>query len=160
MAIKVTNTHLILLFCHIVSTNFIVDNPMTTFTELEQSGEYFKYFLRNCHIHTAIGIYAHEKGREQEVILNVEVLVSKDDIPTEENPLASGFNYDVLFEAVQGALRGDHIFLQETLIQRIKQHLFEFPEIIALRIRSEKVEVYPRVEGAGIECTYIKNNVL
>lgn len=133
---------------------------MTTFTELEQSGKYFKYFLRNCHIRTAIGIYAHEKGKEQEVILNLEVLVSKDNIPKEENPLASGFNYDALFQAVQGALKGDHILLQETLIQRIQQNLLKSPEIIALRIRSEKVEIYPSTEGAGIECTYVKDNEL
>lgn len=132
---------------------------MTTFTELEQSGKYFKYFLRNCHIQTAIGIYAHEKGKKQEVVLNLEVLVSKEDIPKEESPLTSGFNYDVLFKSVQLALRDEHIHLQETLVQRIQQNLLEIPEIIAMRIRSEKVQVYPSVEGAGIECTYVKKNV-
>ncbi len=124
---------------------------MTTFNELEASGKFRKYFLKDYRVQIPIGVYEHEKGRLQTVIFNACVLVDLENTSVIDDCITNVYNYEAIAEAIKHSLSGNHVCLQETLVDRIASNLFEDERVKAVHIRSEKTEAYKNAFSVGVE---------
>ena len=60
-------------------------------------------------------------------------------------------NYDLAVEAIRKAASGEHIDLQETLVDRMTTALAELPGVELVRVATAKPEAYEDADAVGIE---------
>lgn len=107
-------------------------------------------FVRDLVIAAAIGVWAHEKGRTQRVRINIDLGVEEPDTPSPDR-LDAVVCYDRLTRAVRSLAAGEHVHLIETLAERIAQTALSDPRILNVRVRVEKLDVYPDAASVGVE---------
>lgn len=126
------------------------------FDNLMFSGQLRKVIIKNYIAQAQIGVYEHEKNKVQKVRFNVDLYVRKaPGIPLEFSEV---YNYDLVPQVIEKTIARGHFDLQETLIGEIARELLKDQEVAALRIRSEKLEVYPNAESAGIEEFFVQDD--
>ena len=107
-----------------------------------------RIILKNIRRDVRIGAYEYEKTAPQPVIFNLELFVKTHD---ENDRLDNAYNYDIAVQIIDRFVAGQHIALQETLVEAIAQELLQDNRVIAVVVRSEKTQAYETVESAGIE---------
>ncbi len=127
------------------------------FDNLLLSGEARKVILKDYVTDARIGIYASEYDRKQKVRINIEAYVVKKNTK-KAVCIEDVFNYDAIPSCVEVAISEGHCCLQEELVRKIASRLLKFPEILALRVRSEKLEAYPKADSVGIEEIFRKED--
>ena len=76
-----------------------------------------KIFVTGVKVQAEIGVYRHEIGRVQPLIVDVEL-----DAPTgASDRLADTFNYEAILQAAQEVAAGGHIHLVETFAHRLAE---------------------------------------
>lgn len=118
------------------------------------SSKYRKIILKNYKTQAYIGAYAHERGVTQAVCFNVEVWVKNEAV---EDDLADVFNYDHVVNVIENVLANGHTDLQEVLVQNIVSGLLAFEDVQAVKVRSEKLQAYPKAESVGVEVFQAKD---
>ena len=113
-----------------------------------------RILLKNIRRNVRIGAYDHEKSAPQPVVFNVEVFVNTHD---EDDRLDNAYNYDSVIRTIDHHVAGQHIALQETLIDKLAESLLKHPLIKAALVRSEKTQAYPTAASAGIEIFRLKD---
>lgn len=108
-----------------------------------------KVFFRDLALDIAIGVHAQEQGRTQRVHLNLDIYLANT-APPQSDRLAEVFDYDRIRTGVLDLVAERHINLQETLVEEIAAYCFSFTEVMAVRVASEKVDIYPDVAGVGV----------
>ena len=69
-----------------------------------------KVFVTGVRVQAEIGVYRHEIGRVQPLIIDVEL-----DVPTDASDrLSDTLNYEAILQAAQDVAAGGHIALVET----------------------------------------------
>ena len=69
-----------------------------------------KVFVTGVKVQAPIGVYKHEIGRLQPLIIDVEL-----DVPTDASDrLSDTFNYEAILKAAQDVAAGGHLALVET----------------------------------------------
>lgn len=126
------------------------------FDNLMFSGQLRKVIIKNYIAQAQIGVYEHEKNKVQKVRFNVDLYVRK--APGIPREFSEVYNYDLVPQAIEKTIARGHFDLQETLIGEIARELLKDQEVAALRIRSEKLEVYPNAESAGIEEFFVQDD--
>ena len=114
-----------------------------------------KLFFRDLALDIAIGVHANEQGRTQRVHLNVDLYLADRPGPREDL-LAEVFDYDQIRSGILGLIAGRHINLQETLVDEVAEFCLGFAEVAAVRVASEKVDIYPDVAGVGVALVRFK----
>lgn len=107
-------------------------------------------FVRDLVIAAAIGVWAHEKGRTQRVRINIDLGVEEPETPAPDR-LDAVVCYDRLTRAVRSLAAGEHVHLIETLAERIALTALNDPRILNVRVRVEKLDVYPDAASVGVE---------
>lgn len=109
-----------------------------------------KVFVTGVKVQAEIGVYRHEIGRVQPLIVDVEL-----DVPTDASDrLADTFNYEAILEAAQGVAAGGHINLVETFAHRLADRCLADPRVSRARVRVEKpLALAPDAVAAGVEIT-------
>ena len=110
--------------------------------------------VNNYRCEMYIGAYEHEKAHPQPVCLNVHAFV---DSQKEGDCLDNAFNYDIIVDILRQACSGQHIDLQETLIDNVAQALFQYPAVKAVLVKSEKTAAYQDVDSVSVETFKLKN---
>ena len=107
-----------------------------------------KVFVTGVKVQAQIGVYRHEIGRLQPLIIDVEL-----DVPTDASDrLADTLNYEVILTAAQEVAAGGHIALVETFAHRLAQRCLADPRVSRARVRVEKpLALAPDAVGAGVE---------
>ena len=59
-------------------------------------------------------------------------------------------------ETVVQRMAGGHVHLQETLCDDVARTLLAHPKVLAVRVSTEKHDVYPDCESVGVEVFHIK----
>ena len=97
-----------------------------------------------------IGVYRHEIGRVQPLIVDVEL-----DVPTDASDrLADTLNYEAILQAAKDVAAGGHLALVETFAHRLAERCLADPRVSRARIRVEKpLALAPDAVGAGVEIT-------
>ena len=107
-----------------------------------------KVFVTGLQVQAQIGVYRHEIGRVQPLIVDVEL-----DVPTNASDrLAETVNYETILAAAQALAGQGHVDLVETFAHRLAEACLEDPRVTRARVRIEKpLALAPHAVGAGVE---------
>ena len=109
-----------------------------------------KVFVTGVKVQAEIGVYRHEIGRLQPLVVDVEL-----DIPTGSGDrLADTVNYETILEAARAVAAEGHIHLVETFAHRLAERCLADARVTRVRVRVEKpLALAPDAVGAGVEVT-------
>jgi dihydroneopterin aldolase len=112
-----------------------------------------RVFVTGLKVQAQIGVYRHEIGRVQPLIVDVEL-----DVPTgESDRLVETVNYETILEAAQQLAGEGHIDLVETFAHRLAGRLLADPRVTRARVRIEKpLALAPHAVGAGVEIVLVR----
>ena len=112
-----------------------------------------KVFVRGLEVDAHIGVYKHEKGRTQKLVMDVELDVAV----TDWGSLAETVNYEVIAEKARAVAASGHRGLVETFAHHLAEACFEEPKVTRARIRVEKpTALAPDAAAAGVEITAVR----
>ena len=105
--------------------------------------------IRDLVLPAEIGVFRREKGRRQRVRVNVELAVKAR--PPKRDARAEVLCYDRIVAGLRGLVAAGHINLVETLAERAAALCLADPAAISVRLRVEKLDVYPDAAAVGVE---------
>jgi dihydroneopterin aldolase len=107
-----------------------------------------KVFVTGLQVQAEIGVYRHEVGRMQPLVVDVEL-----DVPTAgAERLADTLNYETILQAAQDVAAQGHIQLVESFAERLARACLADPCVTKARVRIEKpLALAPHATGAGVE---------
>ena len=117
-----------------------------------------RIYLRDAVFAANIGIYDRERAGAQRLIVNVDVFVSLAASTPRHDRVEEVIDYDFVRETVRRRIERGHVNLQETLIDDLARALLSHPGVVAVRICTEKPDVYEDVAGVGIEVLRFKDS--
>ena len=112
-----------------------------------------KIFVTGLKIDAEIGVYAHEKGRPQPLIADVEL-----DVPSAGvEKLSDTVNYEMIGKAARAIAAEGHIHLVEAFAERLARACLADPRVMRARVRVEKpMALAPHADSAGVEITVVR----
>ena len=112
-----------------------------------------KVFVTGLRIDAEIGVYRHEIGRHQPLVVDVEL-----DVPTAgAERLADTLNYETILTSARAIASVGHIELVETFAERLARACLEDARVTRARVRVEKpLALAPDAVGAGVEITVVR----
>lgn len=112
-----------------------------------------KVFVRGLRLDAEIGVYDHEYGRRQPLVVDVEL-----DVATHGcEHIADTVNYETVVAKAREVVASGHLKLVETFAERLAQACFEDPRVTRARVRIEKPEALaPAAQAAGVEITAVR----
>jgi len=107
-----------------------------------------RVFVTGLKVQAEIGVYRHEIGRVQPLVIDVEL-----DVPTAgAGRLSDTLNYETILQAAREIAGGGHIELVETFAERLAQACLADPRVTQARVRVEKpLALAPDAVAAGVE---------
>ncbi len=115
-----------------------------------------RIFLRNHVVPVRIGAHDFEKTQAQRVVFNVELFVPYEVSTPQADDLAEVVDYDFVRELIAARIAQGHVELQETLCDGLAAQLLTHPRVQAVRLSSNKPDVYPDCEAVGVEVFRMK----
>ena len=112
-----------------------------------------KIFVTGLKVEAQIGVYAHEKGRAQPLVVDVEL-----DVPAAGiERLADTVNYEMIGNAARDIAASGHIGLVEAFAERLARACLTDPRVMRARVRVEKPSALaPHATAAGVEITVVR----
>jgi dihydroneopterin aldolase len=113
-----------------------------------------KVFVTGLKVQAEIGVYRHEIGRVQPLVVDVEL-----DVPTAgADRLSETLNYETILVAARAIAGAGHIDLVETFAQRLAQACLADDRVSKARVRVEKpLALAPDAVAAGVEITVVRD---
>ena len=112
-----------------------------------------KVFVRGLKVDAWIGVYDHEHGRQQPLVIDVELDVAASHC----EELGDTVNYETILQAAQAIAAEGHIDLVETFAERLAQACFDDSRVTRARVRVEKpLALAPHAAAAGVEITAVR----
>ena len=108
-----------------------------------------RIFVRDFEVALAIGAYQAEHGSRQRVRFSVETDVVREPLPPRD--MRDVFSYDVIIETIRVLAERAHVTFVETLAEEVAASLLTHPEIIAVTVKVEKLDVVPGAVGIEIK---------
>ena len=115
-----------------------------------------RIFLREVLLDANIGIHDFERRGSQRLVINVDVFVPLLLTTPRHDRISEVLDYDFVRMTIRRRIEQGHINLQETLVDDIARALLAHPGVQAVRVASEKPDVYEDVEAVGIEVFHFK----
>ncbi|OYQ41665.1 diguanylate cyclase [Rhodoferax sp. TH121] len=115
-----------------------------------------RLFLRDHVVPVRIGAHDFEKGVTQRLVFNVELFVPLANSTPKADKLDEVVDYDFVREVIAARIAQGHIELQETLCDELVQLLLAHPQVRAVRLSTQKPDVYPDCAGVGVEVFRMK----
>lgn len=112
--------------------------------------------IRDLVLAAEIGVFRREKGKRQRVRFNVELAVK--DRPPKRDARDEVLCYDRIVAGLRDLVAAGHVNLVETLAERAAALCLADPAAIAVRLRVEKLDVYPDAASVGIEIVRARRN--
>ncbi|HTT13888.1 MAG TPA: dihydroneopterin aldolase [Burkholderiaceae bacterium] len=115
-----------------------------------------RIFVREVVLEARIGIQPAELAAPQRLVLSVDLFIPLALSTPKEDRIHEVVDYDFVRTSVRERVASGHINLQETLVDDIARTLLAHPAVRAVRVASEKPDVYEDVEAVGIEVFLFK----
>jgi dihydroneopterin aldolase len=115
-----------------------------------------RIFLREVLLDANIGIHDFERRGSQRLVINVDVFVPLAVSTPRHDRIGEVLDYDFVRLTIRRRIEQGHINLQETLVDDIAHALLAHPGVKAVRVASEKPDVYEDVEAVGVEVFHFK----
>jgi dihydroneopterin aldolase len=107
-----------------------------------------KVFVRGLAVQAEIGVHAHEHGRRQPLLIDVELDVAAKSC----DHIADTVNYETIVAHARRLAAAGHVKLIETFAERLARACMADPHATRVRVRVEKPEALaPHAEAAGVE---------
>ena len=119
------------------------------------SSDYYRVLVRDLVLGVRIGVWKREKGGEQRVRINIELLAAKSGPLRGAEPRLGRrdriLRYDTVVAGIRRIVAEGHFDLCETLAERIAGLCLENRRVRTARVRVEKLDVYPDAASVGAE---------
>lgn len=115
-----------------------------------------RLFLRNYEVQINIGVHEFEKKGEQRVLINVDLFIPLAVSTPHADHLEEVVDYDFMRDTIARRMAQGHIHLQETLCDDVARAMLAHPKVRAVRVSTEKPDVYPDCESVGVEVFHAK----
>lgn len=106
--------------------------------------------VRGLEVQAAIGVHAHEHGRLQPLVVDVELDLGAGPI----HRLSDTLDYEGVARVARELAGGEHIALVETFAERVALACLADPRVEAVKVRVEKPGAIPGAAAAGCEVAY------
>ena len=116
-----------------------------------------RLLLDSLEVQADIGFHDFEIGNPQRLFITVELWLDDNQPPEGDNP-DRAWNYDFLRNEVIRLASSGRYNLQETLVHAIFQRLAAARGVKAIRVKSEKPDVYDDAKGVGVEIASFGGN--
>ena len=110
-----------------------------------------RIFLKDFSIDASIGFHEFEKQARQRVLISVDLFVAIEHSTSAHDDVADVIDYDLIRKSIETIAQSRHFNLQETLIDEICGLCLAQPGVRAVRVESQKPDVYPDCKTVGIE---------
>ncbi|MDP3138327.1 MAG: dihydroneopterin aldolase [Burkholderiaceae bacterium] len=117
-----------------------------------------RLFLRNYEVHINIGVHEFELRGEQRVVFNVDLYIPLEQSTPLRDALEEVVDYDFMRKSIIDRVSQGHIYLQETLCDDIVRLMLAHDKVRAVRVSTEKPDVYPDCDAVGVEVFRIKSS--
>ena len=114
-----------------------------------------RMFVRDLVLPALVGVWAHERHREQRIRVNLDVAIVESGGPLHDE-LAEVVSYDDIVDGVRQVIAQGHVRLVETLAERFAERCLEDMRVQSVRVRIEKLDVLPEAESVGIEIERVR----
>jgi dihydroneopterin aldolase len=131
---------------------------MVSFISYPSLAKCRRLFLRNYEVMINIGVHDFEKKGEQRVVFNVDLFIPLEESTPQHDQLDEVVDYDFIRETIAQRMAKGHIHLQETLCDDIAGAMLMHPKVRAVRVSTEKPDVYTDCDAVGVEVFSIKEN--
>ena len=121
----------------------------------DKLGRTRRIFLRNFETRISMGIHDFEKKARQRVMINVDLYLEPD-ARIERDHISETVDNDFLRREIGVLADSGHFHLQETFCEKILAICLARPGVVAVRVSSEKPDVYPDCESIGFEIFGVK----
>jgi dihydroneopterin aldolase len=115
-----------------------------------------RLFLHDYEVWINIGVHDFEKRGEQRVLINVDLYVPLALNTPKSDRLDEVVDYDFIRRSIAERVSRGHIHLQETLCDDIAALMLAHPQVKAVRVSTEKPDVYPDCEAVGVEVFHVR----
>jgi len=115
-----------------------------------------RLFLRNYEVLINIGVHEFEKKGEQRILINVDLFIPLAMSTPEKDQLHEVVDYDFIRSTIAKRMAQGHIHLQETLCDDVVKAMLAHPKVRAVRVSTEKPDVYPDCDSVGVEVFRVK----
>jgi dihydroneopterin aldolase len=115
--------------------------------------EMTRIFVKGLTVQAEIGVYRHEIGKVQPLVVDVEL-----DVPTAgAERLADTLNYETILASAQAVAARGHVALVEGFAERLARACLDDPRVSRARVRIEKpLALAPHAVAAGVEITLVR----
>lgn len=107
-------------------------------------------FVRDLMVDGSIGIYKHEKEKLQKIRINIDLSVTEETTPLNDN-YKNVVCYEKVVNGIKNIVQSGHVDLVETLAEKIADFNMIDPRIISVRVRVEKLEAIEHTTSVGVE---------
>jgi len=107
-------------------------------------------FIRDLMVPCFIGVPAPEREQAQRLRINLDLAVREDAGPLVDE-LHAVVDYEKIVKRVRTCVRSARVKLLETLAEQVAVIGLEDPRVCTVRVRLEKLDVFPDAASAGIE---------
>lgn len=118
-----------------------------------------RLFLKDYEVWINIGVHDFEKKGEQRVLINVDLYVPLSSTTPHHDQLHEVVDYDFMRRTIAQRVKQGHVHLQETLCDDVAALMLEHPQVQAVRVSTEKPDVYPDCDAVGVEVFRLKEVV-
>jgi 7,8-dihydroneopterin aldolase/epimerase/oxygenase len=104
-----------------------------------------KVFVRALHVEAEVGVYAHEHGRRQPLLIDVELDVAA----AAGDHLSDAVNYETIVAKAEAIAARGHVKLIESFAERLARACLEDLRVSRARVRIEKPQALAPAAAAG-----------
>ena len=115
-----------------------------------------RLFLRNYEVPVKIGVNESEKNGAQRLLVNVDLYVPLAISTPARDLLSEVVDYNLIRNTLVEYTSKGHINLQETLCDDLARLLLAHDSVRAVKVSTEKPDVYDDCESIGVEVFHIK----
>ena len=106
-----------------------------------------KILINNLIILASVGVYENEKQNKQRIIVNVELLLSNDTEPKQDN-LEATQDYSQFRKCLIDIIESQHFQLLEVLVEKIHSTLMRNSYVIGAKVKISKPDIFNDCEVA------------
>jgi len=117
-----------------------------------------RVFLKSYALPVRIGVHDFERVGPQRLLIDVDLYVPLVASTPREDRLDEVVDYDFIRHAIAERVAQGHIGLQETLCDEIAARMLAHPQVRAVRVSTEKPDVYADCAAVGVEVFHIKES--
>ncbi len=113
-----------------------------------------RIFVQGLRVEAAIGIYDHEHGRTQPLIIDAQIDLSLHEI----HGLKDTLNYELVGKIARDYIARGHIRLVETLAEDMAGTLLALPHVQRVELSIAKPEALSDADRAGVTVVYARED--